>query len=566
MANPWEKYAQPQQTAQAKPWEAYAQPVEQAPIQPPAAPQQPTQDKNGFGTGVAMGILDPVYGIGQMVPRALSQVTSLGGLAPNPVSRAYDRSAQGIDKSFKATEQNYNANRENPESFDWGRLTGNIASPVNWIGGGPAGTAMQNMSKGKKLASVIGIGAGLGALAPVSDTENYTSEKAKQMALGAGGGLAGQAVGSAAARVLNPKTDEGVKKLLAEGVKLTPGEIAGGAVKRGEDILSSIPLVGGLVKGAQKESIESLNTAAINRSLAPLGKKLPSGLKSGRDAIAYAQDTLGEAYDNLLPKLTGKIDKTFADDMDNLDQAVIGNFALDDADKAVYSKIMDQIVKKRFGNGGQVFGQGIKDIESELGRLSKDFMSDASASKRNLGAALSEAQDSLRSMLERTNPQYADELKNINKGYANFKRVQKAAASVGASEGMFSPAQLQNAIKAADRSKDKSAFARGGALMQDLSEPAKARMQASIPDSGTPSRALGAAILGGAGLSGASLTPAMIAPALAALPYIPGGRKLAEVMLAQRPNVSRQAGALLEKATPYLAAPSAAISLQQGRN
>ena len=42
----------------------------------------------------------------------------------------------------------------------------------------------------------------------------------------------------------------------------------------------------------------------------------------GRGAIAYAEDTLGQAYDNLLPKLTGKIDKPFADAMDSLDDAV----------------------------------------------------------------------------------------------------------------------------------------------------------------------------------------------------------------------------------------------------
>ena len=97
----------------------------------------------------------------------------------------------------------------------------------------------------------------------------------------------------------------------------------------------------------------------------------------------------------------------------------------------------------------------------------------------------------------RSNPKYAAELKQIDTAWANFKRVQKAGYSVAAEDGLFNPAQLHNAVKAADRSKDKARFSEGGALMQDLSGAAKSILGNKVNDSGTAGRlAMGAGALG----------------------------------------------------------------------
>jgi len=516
--------------------------------------------EDNFSTyGVSMGVVDPIYGLGQLIPRGLEKITSLGGLAENPVSRAYGRSAENVDKGYKQVSGQYEKSRATPENFDWGRLAGNVASPVNWIGTGAGGAAT---GLGGKMAVGAGMGAGSAAAMPVENTDNYWGEKAQQVGLGATGGAAAPLLGSAIGKVLNPQTAPEVKSMLKEGVKLTAGEMAGGMTKRAEDLMSSIPIVGSLIKGAQTRSIESLNNAAINRSLSPIGKELPKGINMGREAIAYADEALGNAYDDLLPKLSGKIDKPFAGAMDNLDVAVKGNFALEDADKAIYDGIMNQIVRKRFSNNGSVFGQGIKDIESELGRYARSFASDPSASKRNLGTALEQAQSELRDMLVRNNPKYADELKNINKGWANFKRVQRASTSAGTQEGVFTPAQLQAAVRAADKSKDKAAFARGQALMQDLSDPAKARMSPSIPNSGTVDRGLAAGVAVG---GGAALLNPMTAPlGIAALAYTPAGRRIAQALLTERPNISRQAGTAAARYAPYLSAPAAIPLAKEG--
>jgi len=525
--------------------------------------QQQTAPKNVPGAGVVMGAADPVYGIGQMVPRGLSALTSLGGLAPNPVSRAYDRSAGMIDTAVQEREKQYQAGRDS-ESFDWGRLTGNVLSPVNLIGAGAARSAAAAPTLATKAAAGAGVGAGYASMAPVTSEGDFLSQKANQMAWGAGGGLAAPIIGSAIGRVFNPNTDDAVRGLLKEGVKLTPGEITGGMLKRGEDVLSSVPIAGSVVKGAQRRSIESLNKAAYNRVLAPIGQKLPNNVELGRDAVSYVERELGKRYDDLLPKLTGQIDNVFQQDMSNVYKMVQIDDIMNPPEKAKFNSIIKNSIMSRMSGNGTMTGQAIKDIESELGEKAAVF-GKGSIQEQQLADALRETQNVLRGLVQRSNPQYADELKAINTGWANFKRVQNAVGSLGANEGIFSPPQLQSAVKALDKSKDKAAFARGSALMQDLSDPAKARMAQSVPNSGSVDRLLGTALPYGLA-SGAAISPAAIPMGIAAMGYVPGGRRIAQAILADRPQAVRQLGSAASKYAPYLSAPIAApLAREKGK-
>jgi hypothetical protein len=109
---------------------------------------------------------------------------------------------------------------------------------------------------------------------------------------------------------------------------------------------------------------------------------------------------------------------------------------------------------------------------------------------------------------------------------------------LGAEEGIFSPAQLQSAVKAMDKSKDKGKFAKGEALMQDLSESAKTALGNKVPDSGTPYRALIAALAasGGAGAAGLpAVATALGGLAASPLLYSGPGQQLTATLLARRP-------------------------------
>jgi len=140
----------------------------------------------------------------------------------------------------------------------------------------------------------------------------------------------------------------------------------------------------------------------------------------------------------------------------------------------------------------------------------------------------------LRQLVTRTNPKFSKELKAIDTGYANFKRVEKAAGLVGAVEGVFSPAQLQSAVRASDKSKDKGRFATGSALMQDLSETGKTVLGNKLPDSGTPYRGMLPLFLGGG--AGAAGYPTIAAGLLTGpILYSEPGQRLAATLLTQRP-------------------------------
>ncbi len=305
---------------------------------------------------------------------------------------------------------------------------------------------------------------------------------------GAALGALAPAVASRGIRAVAPNLSDNAKLLVNEGVTLTPGQMAGGAIKRVEDAATSIPVLGDAIKAAQRRGIESFNTASINRSLAPIGESLPKGLK-GHAAVEYAYGKLGDAYDNLLPKMKGNLDAGLKQDIDAIRQL---GMEVPEPQRGQLTRILDNEVLKKFppGGGGATSGEAIKGMESNLNHLSKTFKRSDNYDTRTLGGAVEEMQNALRRMVERNNPNHAEDLAKINEGYANFKRVQNAASSATAQEGTFTPAQLHRSVRSGDTSKDKARFAEGNALMQDLSRAGKDVLPSSVPDSGTPLRSM----------------------------------------------------------------------------
>jgi hypothetical protein len=227
-------------------------------------------------------------------------------------------------------------------------------------------------------------------------------------------------------------------------------------------------------------------------------------------------------------------------------------------------KILQNNVLSRFQGRGAITGETAKAMNSDLGRIASNYGRDPSFDKRQLGDAVGELQDAVRGLMIRQNPQLAPQLNAIDSGYAVFKRMQRASAGVGADSGVFNPAQLQSAVKALDRSKDKGAFARGDALLQDLSDPAKSVMAPKLNDSGTPYRSL--AMAAGAGAAGHFISPLAALPALAApAMYSPTGQRAMAALLTQRPGGFGTLAEILKRGGPGAAAmlPALAYAEQQ---
>ena len=334
------------------------------------------------------------------------------------------------------------------------------------------------------------------------------------------------------AAMVSPTVDPNVRALMAEGITPTTGQILGGGYKRFEEGLTSIPVIGDFIKSAQGRAVEQLNTAAFNRALKPIGSSLPSGT-TGREAVQFVSDKLDDAYGKLLPKMTVQADPVFGTEIGNLRQ-MVAQGAIDPNAVRAFDRFLDTNVVNKFQGQQAITGQTLKQIQSDLRERINLLSASTDADQRLMGQALQEVQDQFRQLVIRSNPANAAELKAIDTGYANFKRVQRAAGLTGAEEGIFSPAQLQNAVRAMDRSKDKSRFATGQALMQDLSETGKVVLGNKLPDSGTPYRSLAALIASGgaAGAGYPTLAAGMLAgPALYSAP----GQRLAATLLTARP-------------------------------
>ena len=343
--------------------------------------------------------------------------------------------------------------------------------------------------------------------------------------------------------VISPTISPQIQTLMKEGVVPTAGQILGGGYKRAEEALSSVPIIGDFIKGAQGRAMADVNRVAFNRALTPIGEKLPEGVV-GREAVQFVSEKLDDAYGKLLPKMTVVQDTPFQTAIANL-KNMVQSGAIDPKAVNFFNNWMDNNVLNKFQGQNAITGETLKAIQGDLRETVSRLGASTDADQRLIGQALKETQDQVRQLVTRSNPQYASELKAIDTGYANFKRVERAASALGAEDGIFSPAQLQNAVKAMDRSKDKGQFAQGQALMQDLSESAKTALGNKVPDSGTPYRSMVAALAasGGAGAAG---FPAIAASLIASpLLYSQTGQNMLAAILTKRPDFANALAAQL---------------------
>jgi len=415
----------------------------------------------------------------------------------------------------------YEKGRGEDAGIDWWRLAGNVAAtwPVALIPGAASAG----------IAARTGAGAVQGATAAGLNFTPEGESKADQVALGAVAGGALPNVLAGVSRVIKPKVRPEVQTLLDEGITPTPGQALGGKWAVAEDKLTSVPLLGDMIRGGQRRGINELNVAAYKRALDPIDQA-PSGAV-GREGVEEVSDALSNAYENLLPKLQFKADEQLMSDLSRLSD-MTSHLPVREA--AQFQKIMQTQLIGKITPEGTMSGETFKAVESELTRLAKGYKGDPSFDKRQLGDALSEVVNSLRANLHRVNPEFAEELGKINQGYANYARIRAAGASDRVGEG-FTPAQLQAAVRSADKTVGKGGFAKGKALMQDLSDSGVKVLAPKYPDSGTAGRwNLPAA----AGLLGSGLiSPLLPAAGVAAmLPYTRVGQKLATGLLTQRPE------------------------------
>ena len=484
MAGPWEQF----QSAQGDgPWSKFGDSA-------PAVEQKKEKKEEGIGDWIAntfgpngnlrgsaiggamQGAADPVVGGVQLIANALGF-------------------GDTVNKGIESKEKEYQTARAESgrDGFDAARLAGNVAitAPASGVGAGAA-------SLMGRIGTGAAQGAGFAALNPVvNGGDNYWADKAKEASIGAVAGGAMAPVAGALGRIISPKANSAdVKLLQSEGVRLTPGQVIGGGVAKAEEKLQSVPFLGDAISEARSRGVEDFNRAALSRAGVAVEE-------TGESGIAAAKKALGSRYDEIIPKLQ----------LDTSNPALVQKIgslrgmaqSLPEREAKMFDDVIVREIDNRLAPNGVLSGQNLKDALAAIRKKGADFSRSNDAYQADLGQAFKQLHKELMGDMMATNGANGQALKAVDTSYANYKRAERAGASVGNAGGDFTPAQLYSAVKALDRSKDKTQFSTGNALMQDLAGAGKRVMGSSVPDSGTAGR-----MMMGGGVLGAGLYNPMI--------------------------------------------------------
>lgn len=441
-------------------------------------------------------------------------------------------------------------------------LAGNIAMKI--LSTAVPGTAFQSAATNlaaralpaavaPTVAPTLGAAATGGTIAAATEPVLEGGSTLKNASLGAVGGAAGDLVARGLSRAVQPIVQSApVKKLLEEGVIPTPGQAAGAKsfLGRFEQRLESLPILGDIITKGRTRAIEELNRAAVNRSV-PEGKQVAA---IGRKAIEQADEIFDDAYRTVLSGAEVNFGQMkigpfkVANGLDDALTRVKANkdvFLTEAEDKAL-GKLVDNL-QRRIPEDGRVTAEMAKGMDSFLGKVARERAADG-----GFANGVRELKRELRvSIADSLGGQRAQILKDIDSKYANFMRLLRASGATGSKEGIFSPEALQSAVRAMDPSK--RAFAKGDALMQDLSEAGVNVLGRSVADSGTAGRALvGVGLLGAGGAANefyggpGYLTALALAPAIYSragskfmVGAYPGQQSLADLARSAAPYVSQ---------------------------
>jgi len=488
----------------------------------PTKPAQPQEAPSGF----LQGVMDPVYGAGQLMAKGMEAV----GFYPKE-AKAFS------ERVVPQREQQYQAQRATAgeEGTDWARLGGSLVSPANLLAGGAVGSMVA-----KPLMQAAAVGATQGALAPVTDTEDFTEEKLKQTIGGGAFGVVGAGVAKGAGKVLNPLVSKAEQTMRDLGVKLTPGQVMGGQAKDIESFAASVPLVGSYISDAKERALYSFNKGVINKALAKVGEKLPEDV-IGRDAVQAVNEIVDQKYTDVLSKMSFKLD--FPTYTGLLKSTKVPSSSID---RVRVKDELDSIIFSRLPKEGPITGETYKQIESQL-RQRAAQLGRGTISDQDVGEALKAASVSLKEGLRKQNPKYTSELRRIDSAYGDISVMKTAAANTGAENGVFTPRQYKTAVRQSDTTRKKTQFAAGTARGQDVAEDA-----VSVMEPRQTANLEGRIALSNVGGYTMAANPATAVPLAVVAPilYSESGVKAMEALLRNRPEVARKIGeALTARAT-----------------
>jgi len=450
---------------------------------------------------------------------------------------AWDRAAMGLKEIFT------DLTPEDQALLDQGKAfmnQGGTAATVGGVAGdiaitaAPAMRAQRAIMAGKQMlpkamqwmsssipAAVISGGVTSAALTP----ENRGTA--------AIGGALGAGVGETAGRVLT-KTLGGLtsgsvtpeaRAVMDQGAfvpmwKATDSKILRNVAERAR----ALPVSGSFIKGQERAGIESWNKILVKEATPPMpvlddvGNVLRWESKpvtaTGTSGLNQLAERFEDAYAALYGNRGVPVDDVFASRLNSIvsdAKAYLPGIA-DDVAGAVRraeDTLMGLTSPTVTRKGGQPVGKGIvssriktpvtqtiepgrevvphTNVTTALDDINNAITAAYKSGNGEKAETLQEVRSAIESLRSRgLPPEVQSQAADINKAYAKFKTLERAAGSMGAQKagGVVTPQQQLSSIKARDKTPDKSAFARGNAPGQQQALQANQVFGSELPEVG----------------------------------------------------------------------------------
>lgn len=435
--------------------------------------------------------------------RAVAQGLSLGFADELEAFIKSGFNDQDYDENVKLVRDKLASFRETDPALAYsGEIVGSIIPSFTPVGAlGKVGQAVSKMGAVKKAATVGGTqGAIYGA--GTSEGNVLTKEGLKNRAMGAsiGGGL-GLGLGAGVSSLF-PKTSAAAQELLDLDIPVTVGQAfkgqggAGKYISNIEETLTTFPGVGPSISDARVTGLSKFNKLAMLESVEPALTKSEAKILSnkianqnGQDAFREVDGVMSDKYNDLLEDLVlpeKNIDNLYKSFSSILNREYKDILSADNAKlaNALFNKPLNKLMKIK-DDSFILEGKNLKLFEGELKEIAKNYKNKGGIDGE-IGKIFEEMTQILKQQLDEANP--GNELKNINKAWAQLATIKLAVNKASRNKGIFTTEQFLDAIKQADPTKGKSYTAKGKGLMQDIAAKGNEVFARVSPDSGTASR------------------------------------------------------------------------------
>ena len=340
---------------------------------------------------------------------------------------------------------------------------------------------------------------------------------------GATGGAVGGAIGDVAGRALTKtlggmisnKVTPDARQLMDDGVfvpmwKGTESKVVRNLAERAK----VLPFSSESIRGQERAAFESFNRNMAGKATPPMPVLDDAGnvlrwennpvKEVGSDAINALRSRFDDAYDALYKGRGIPVDDVFGKQTSEILDASRAYYPRVADDVAAAAKQVDDILRK--GTEATTTNSPILNVagknftNTQMGHATTqpgavkqaiDRLEERIKTAYGRGdAETAEILKQLRSSVEelRTRglpPEVADQAKDVNRAYASFMQLNRANNAIGAqTSGVTSPQQMLSAIKANDRTPNKSAFSGGNALNQQDVLRAERVLGNRLPDVG----------------------------------------------------------------------------------